>query len=67
MVEEVNRLREQVDNHHQKIQSLEYSNQEMRSELDEIQKMMGTLWRVCCGEFVVESEVCVNLISAFVF
>jgi len=50
MVEEVNRLREQVDNHHQMIQSLEYSNQEMRSELDEIHKRMGTLWRVCCGD-----------------
>jgi len=50
MVEEVNRLREQVDNHHQKIQSLEYYNQQMRSELDEIQKKMGTLWRICCGE-----------------
>ena len=56
MVEEVNRLREQGYNHHKKIQSLEYSNKEMRSKLDEIQKRWGL-----CGEFVVESEELLGL------
>ncbi|CAE5982439.1 unnamed protein product [Arabidopsis arenosa] len=43
MVEEVTRLREEVDNHHKNIQSLEYYQQEMRSDLKgngkEIQKL----------------------------